>query len=133
MPPRAQSVLKSLIQDEFSNMTAFAKQAGVDQSLVWHDCNGRRISDERFGAYLRVLSPLGKERLLRARLRDSIPEEFQRWVRIVPPADRRESPEPSNFFLLSQEAQASLNRLAGEMVRDAELRQWMQRFIEKAC
>jgi hypothetical protein len=131
VPLHAQTVLKQLIEEEFPSMSAFAKQCGVSQSLVWRDCQGRQISDRRFTAYIGVFSPEGRERLLRARLRDILPEELERMVEVD--SAPRLKDDLSNLSLLSQESRAALNTLAGEMASDDELHRWVMTFVKKIC
>lgn len=130
MPLHAQAALKTLIKDEFPSLSAFARQCGISQSLVWRDCEDRVMSDTRFGKYLRNLSPEGRERLIRARVRDILPAEFESLVEV------EASPLPkkrSNFVLLSEETRDALELLAGEMARDPELEDWVKGFIRKVC
>lgn len=131
MPTHTQALLSALIAEEFPSMSAFAKRCDVNQSLVWRDCQGRQLSDKRFQAYLRVLSPEGRKRLIRARMRDVLTEEFESLV------DVRSSPrlkdKHSNLLLLSPDSQTALDKLAGEMVQDSELHDWIMQFVRKVC
>lgn len=129
MTLHSQTLLKTLIKEEFPSLSAFAKQCGVSQSLVWRDCQDRQISDKRFVAYLKVLSEEGRKSLARARLRDIFSGEFESLVEV------RTSTKDitSNLSLLSPESQAALDKLAGEMAQDSELHDWVMQFVRKIC
>lgn len=131
----AQSVLKQLIRDGFPTMAAFAEQCGVSQSLVWRDCHGRKISDQRFVFYLRALNADDQERLLRARLMDLLPRDFNSWVQVGPPARIEETPgdSSSGLALLSPKTRTALNRLAQEMAHDPALHDWILQLIHRIC
>lgn len=131
MAGHTQSLLNALIAEEFPSMLQFAKSAGVTQSLVWRDCQGRQLSDKRFLAYLRVLSPDGRKRLIRARLRDILTDEFMPLVG----SGKLDSPgkKSSNLSLLSPDSQAAIEKLAGEMAQDRELHDWVMQFVRKVC
>lgn len=114
-------------------MSAFAKSCGISQSVVWRDCHGRKVSNQRFSTYLSAFSRAGQERLLRARFHDIIPEDLRGWLRIEPPGAVGESPSTDDLALLPSPTRDALNRLAREMARDPELEDWVVKFIRKVC
>lgn len=122
--------LKNLIFKEFKNMTSFAKKAGLSQSAVWRDCNGREIADGRFAAYVSALSPHGARELLLSRVRDMVPPELERSVEVR--LGRREDADPRDAHL-PPETDRALRDLAEAMAEDAELRDWAVKLIRKIC
>lgn len=131
VPLHSQSLLKTLIKEEFPSLSAFAKQCGISQSLVWRDCQDRQISDKRFVAYLKVLSVEGRKRLARARLRDIFSGEFESLVEVR--TSTKAKGKSSNLALLSPDTQAGIDKLAGEMAQDSELHDWVMQFVRKIC
>ncbi|HRJ70681.1 MAG TPA: hypothetical protein PLS03_00570 [Terrimicrobiaceae bacterium] len=131
MSIRAQTVLKAIIDEEFPNMSVFAKTCGVTQSLVWRDCEGRQISDKRFLAYMKAISPTARERLVRARVSELLPAGQESLVKVRSSGRLKE--DSANFALLSPVSQTALNKLAGAMANDQELHDWVMQFIRKVC
>ncbi len=112
-------------------MSVFAKTCGVTQSLVWRDCEGRQISDKRFLAYMKAISPTARERLVRARVSELLPAGQESLVKVRSSGRLKE--DSANFALLSPVSQTALNKLAGAMANDQELHDWVMQFIRKVC
>jgi len=133
MASHVQVALKALIEEEFASMSSFASAASVGQPQVWRDCNGRKVSDERFSAYLSAVSETAKERLIRARLRDLLPAELDAWIRIVPPSERAAETPEADLQQLDRAPREALKKLARAISADPELGDWIVRLVRRIC
>lgn len=130
VPTNTQTTLRDLIAEEFSSMAAFAKAAGISQSLVWRDAQGRQISDPRFEKYLRVLSDDGRTRLAKARIRDLLGKNFESLLDVPASPGRKAE---SSLSLLSSRSREALEKLAREMASDNDLDDWVRKFVQRVC
>ena len=128
-----QQALKELVERNFSSAADFSRACGVDQSQVWRDCRGRRVSDERFRSYLAAVNKDDRRVLLAARLHDLLPPSLRQAVRIEEPSSVAEAPDKCAFDLLSKETRQALDLLIREMGADRELSDWVVRFIRRIC
>lgn len=118
------TALKRAVETEFEgNQSSFSARVGIKRSTFSLDLNeARKISDERFGLYLRAVNRANREMLLRARLLDLIPEELHEELIFQTGTSVREdlprfSPNPA----LTDEQRSALEWLANELTRDSQL------------
>lgn len=115
--------LRAAIAAEYAgSQTGLARRSGVDRTTINRQVQGHLgISDDCFRRYLLALSPETRALLIRAKLRDLIPEEIQGDVLSYSGFSEIREMCPSD---LPDDIAESLQRFGRAMLTDCDLLHW---------